>query len=534
MLLPGDGLIDARSGRRYSEAVQAPLMASETPLPNQFGRYQVVEELGSGAMGVVYLGVDPRLARPVAIKVMRDAELLEPKEREQFRARFQREAEAAGRISHPDIVQIYDVGPSYLVMEYLEGQTLTDALEASAGLTTRQVGSLVLRLADAIDFAHQHGIVHRDIKPGNIMLLNDGGVKVTDFGVARIESSTLTAAGAVLGSIRYMAPEQMMGEPVDARADIFSLGAMAYELLTGQAPYPGKTITEVVSMVVNGAHVPPLLVDSRLPEGLNAIFGRVLSASAAERYPRAMEFARQLYEVLQPVLDLEVHQEAAPPDPTEVDAVERTGSSRSGSLSGTTRSGSLSGSRPAETLLMNPVPSHQEGVLLLDSDPPGARVYIDGMPVGEAPLPGVDVTFGRHVLRLEIEGRDAVSTEVDVRRERPLKAITVTLPQLGSAEAELRPGQFVEFGPEVVPPRRIEGAAPVYPEAAREKGLQGAPVVELWISETGDVADVAIVESAGATLDGALLQAVTGWRFAPASLRGIPVSVRLTVQHLFR
>ena len=441
-------------------------MASETPLPGQFGRYHVVEELGSGAMGVVYLGVDPRLARPVAIKVMRDTELLEPKEREQFRARFQREAEAAGRISHPDIVQIYDVGPSYLVMEYLEGQTLTAALEASAGLTARQVGSLVLRLADAIDFAHQHGIVHRDIKPGNIMLLNDGGVKVTDFGVARIESSTLTAAGAVLGSIRYMAPEQMMGEPVDARADIFSLGAMAYELLTGQAPFPGKTITEVVSMVVNGAHVPPLLVDSRLPEGLNAVFGRVLSASAAERYPRAMDFARQLYQVLQPVLDLELHQQAAPPDPTEVDALERTG---------TARSGSLSGSRPAETLLMNPAPSHREGVLLLDSDPPGARVYIDGTPVGETPLPGVDVTFGRHVLRLEIEGRDAVSTEVDVRRERPLKAITVntTPARVRGGRATARAVRGVRSGRRPAAPHR--GRSARVPRGGKREGPPGRP-----------------------------------------------------------
>jgi TonB family protein len=135
---------------------------------------------------------------------------------------------------------------------------------------------------------------------------------------------------------------------------------------------------------------------------------------------------------------------------------------------------------------------------------------------------------------MEAEGREAVSTEIEVKRERPLKAVTCTLPAAGGGQAMVQPGQFVAFGPEVTPPRRISGAVPAYPEAARDRRLEGAPVVEVWVSETGDVIDVAILESAGAVLDEALLEAVATWRFSPASLRGVPVSLRLTVQHLFR
>src|SRR5688572_4948580 len=232
-------------------------MSSRQAAPTYFGRYQVLEELGSGAMGVVYLCVDPRLARPVAVKVLRESEVMSPEEREQYHARFRHEAEAAGRLNHPGIVQIYDVGPSYLVMEFLDGKSLAALLKGGVSFSVQRVCSLVLQVADAIDYAHKHGIVHRDVKPANIMLTDDGSLKVMDFGVARLDTSTLTVVGAVVGSVRYMAPEQMMGQKVDGRADVFSLAAVAYELLTGQPAFPGKTITEVVGKVIHGNYVPP-------------------------------------------------------------------------------------------------------------------------------------------------------------------------------------------------------------------------------------------------------------------------------------
>ncbi|HEX9709463.1 MAG TPA: serine/threonine-protein kinase, partial [Candidatus Thermoplasmatota archaeon] len=295
-------------------------MSSPGPLPTAFGRYQVLEELGAGAMGVVYLCVDPRLNRPVAIKVMRESEFMAPPEREQYEARFRHEAEAAGRLTHPDIVQVYDVGPSWMVMEFLEGQSLSQLLKRGERFSVRRVLDMVMRVADAVDYAHRHGIIHRDIKPANVMLTDDGGIKVMDFGVARLEHSTLTALGTVVGSVRYMAPEQMMGERVDGRADVFSVAAVAYELLTGRAPFPGKTITEVVSRVVHGAHVPPQKADVRLPAALNGVFARAFAPRPADRYARALDFARDLQAAAEPALDLQVAPgpEAAASSRTEV------------------------------------------------------------------------------------------------------------------------------------------------------------------------------------------------------------------------
>ena len=161
-------------------------------------------------------------------------------------------------------------------------------------------------------------------------------------------------------------------------------------------------------------------------------------------------------------------------------------------------------------------------------------MYLDGRPVGTTPVERVETSFGRHVLRIEAIGRDAVSAEVEVKREQPLKALSFTLPPPGKGTGSLRAGQFVAFGPGVAPPRRISGRLPVYPPAALERGMEGAPTVEIWIDENGRVMDVAIVESAGAMLDAALLEAVTAWTFRPANVNGTPVSVRLTLQHNFR
>jgi len=484
--------------------------------PDRFGRYQVLEEIGSGAMGVVYRCLDPALDRPVAVKVMRESEYLSPAEREVFEARFRREAEAAGGLHHPDIVRIYDVGPSFLVMELLDGQPLSTFLRGIR-LTVREACALVHRVAGAIEYAHCRGIVHRDVKPANVMIQGDGGVKVMDFGVARIESSNLTALGTVVGSVRYMSPEQMMGERVDARADIFSLGAVAYELLTGRAPFPGKTITDVVSRVVHGSHVPPRQVDDRLPEALNEVFARVFAPRPDDRYQCATRFSEELQAAAQPVLDLEVAMVAV--DAPITDPVGAPPTLRDVPVGDT-------------VLFGKPSPARQ-AVLLLDSDPPGARVYLDETLIGATPIASHDADFGRRVVRMELAGRRSASLEVELSPERPLQAVSLTLP-VDPPPEPVRPGQFVDFGPEVGAPRRVAGGPPAYPEAARARGLCGTPVVDVWIDERGEVADVAVAESAGAALDAALLEAVASWKFAPATLRGVPVAVRLTVRHEFR
>lgn len=552
-------------------------MTEAVSLPTSLGRYQVVEELGRGAMGIVYLGVDPVIARPVAIKVVRESEQMTPAEVEQFQARFRHEAEAAGRLSHPDIVQVYDIGSNYMVMEFVEGRPLSAVLREGTSFSVRQVVALVQRAADAIDYAHRNGIVHRDIKPGNVMLLGAGGLKVMDFGVARLDTSNLTAAGSVIGSVRYMAPEQMMGEKVDGRADVFSLAAVAYELLTAEPPFPGDTITDVVSRVVRGAHVPPCAVESRLPPACDNVFARAFAKRPVDRHARALDFARDLAEAARPALDVVIVHQAHAELPTDADATaeergdadtetqpaarslvpaaaagpqpeqaKATSATEAGvaEAAGSPEPDTLEGPlfevpepapvrATARTVIMELSRSRREGVLLLESDPSGAAAFVDGVRVGTTPVPEHELRFGSHEVRLEAPDCEPATIELELLPERPMRAITVTLAPARPQDGSLRPGQFVALGPEVHPPCRVAGALPAYPAAARERGLAGAPVAEVWIGPTGEVMDLAIVESAGAILDGALLEAVVQWRFTPARLRGVPVSTRITVQHYF-
>jgi TonB family protein len=475
--------------------------------PTHFGRYEVEGEIGVGSMGIVYRCRDPGLNRIVAVKVLRESQFLTPVERAQYEARFRHEAEAAGRLSHPQIVQIYDVGPSYLVMEHLEGRTLAALLLHGPRLSVGRACEIVGLVADAVDHAHRHGIVHRDIKPTNVMLLAGGGIKVMDFGVARLDSSTLTVLGTVVGSVRYMSPEQMMGERVDGRADVFSLAAVAYEMLTRQAPFPGKTVTEVVSRVVRGAHVPLREADARMPEVLNAVFARAFAPRPEDRHARATELARDLRAAASTVMELEVGGELA------------------------------AAGRPAEeepqeaTVFMSTEPSAgRQAVLLVESDPP-ADAEVDGRKGGRTPL-ALELSFGRHELRLSASGRDPLTHVIELTAERPFQALGVTLP--AAPPGETRVGELVAFGPGVVPPRRISGALPVYPEEAKGLGLEGVVEVELAIDVQGRGQGVTLRKSGGALLDEAMLRAVAGWRFAPASARGTPVQVRLLVRHLFR
>jgi TonB family protein len=485
-----------------------------------FGRYEVVEELGAGASGVVYLCVDPELTRPVAVKVLRPPPGAPASARDEYMARFQREAEAAGRLRHPGIVQVFDVGPDWLVMEYVEGRTLAHRLEKEGPLPAALVIRMVDEVAAALQFAHDHGIVHRDVKPANLMLDAEGGAKVMDFGIARVEASTLTSAGSVVGSIRYMSPEQMLGQTVDRRSDVFSLGAVAYEALTGRPPFSGRTVTEVVANVVHGRHVPPRSVDARLSAAVDKVFARVFAVDPAGRHPTAPDFARELEAALVSgtlAAGELVHDTTLVVAPTDT-IVESEEEVQAAAL------------LPA--VLRDRVPVRSGGVLMVHTDPPGAVIEIDGEEAGTTPgtLP---VPFGRHLLRLRRPGRQAVTQEVEVWPASALRMLSAALPPAEDGD-ELQPGQFVPFGPGVTAPRRLAGEAPAYPKAAEKRRLAGAPVVEAFVAHTGEVDDVTVVESAGAVLDKALVKAVQGWRFEPATVRGVPVSTRLTIQHVVK
>ena len=261
--------------------------------PKRFGRYEVQREIGEGAMGRVYRCFDPLMKRVVAVKTVKK-EFLTRDTREEYLRRFRREAQAAGRLSHPSIVSVFDVGEDYFVMEYLEGSTLQVILRDRGQIPADEAVRILTPLADALDYAHRSGIVHRDIKPGNVFVLADGRPKLMDFGVAHLESSSMTAQGHFFGSPSYMAPEQVSGGQVAAAADLFSLGVVAYEMITGHRPFEGASITAIMYRVVNEDPPAPRQWDFDLPPVYDDIFKRALSKNPAERYPDAAALVRAL------------------------------------------------------------------------------------------------------------------------------------------------------------------------------------------------------------------------------------------------
>ena len=275
--------------------------------PRQFGRFRVLDELGRGAMGVVWRAEDPALGRTVAIKTITLTGTDE--ERAHFEARFLQEARAAGGVGHPSIVTIYDVGRegdvAFMAMEILDGRELRDLIRGGS-LAPSEAVEIAARVAEALAAAHERGVIHRDVKPGNIMVLSDGRVKVMDFGIARLRDPDVkTATGMLLGSPRYMSPELVSGEPFDHRADIFSLGVVLYEMLTGVTPFSGDDLTQLMHQVVNAAVVPPSHVNRALPPVLDYILARALKKSPAERYGSAAEFASDLRDAIPDVLEAE-------------------------------------------------------------------------------------------------------------------------------------------------------------------------------------------------------------------------------------
>ncbi len=263
------------------------------------GRYEIVRELGRGAMGVVYLGRDPKINRVVAIKAIPLAEEFEAEDLDEAKARFFREAETAGRLNHPNIVTIYDVGEehdlAYIAMEFLEGEHLSGHVKPQHLLPMPVVVDLIARVADALGYAHRENVVHRDIKPANLMYDRAGDtLKITDFGIARLTDSSRTRTGIVLGTPSFMSPEQLEGKPVTGQSDLFSLGVTLYQLLTGQLPFRGSSMPKLMFAIANLAHAPVTQVRPELPEGLNQIIDMALAKNPADRFPTGAHMAQAL------------------------------------------------------------------------------------------------------------------------------------------------------------------------------------------------------------------------------------------------
>ncbi|MGF1615141.1 MAG: serine/threonine protein kinase [Gammaproteobacteria bacterium] len=274
-------------------------------LPATLGKFQVRRELGAGGMGVVYEGFDPAIGRRVALKVVQPSRLTQPEAAVEFLTRFRREAQAAGRLSHPNIVSVYEYGEeqpgvSFIAMEFVEGRELKDSFDKGERFPIPQVQRLMDQLLDALEYSHRHGVVHRDIKPANIIVLADGTLKVADFGIARLESSTLTQAGAAIGTPGYMSPEQFGGQTVDARSDLFSCGVVLYQLLTGERPFAGESFTTVMHKTLRENPLPPSELNVQVPHAFDSVVSKALAKRPEERFQTAAEFKAALLSVRSP------------------------------------------------------------------------------------------------------------------------------------------------------------------------------------------------------------------------------------------
>jgi serine/threonine-protein kinase len=269
-------------------------------LPATIGRYEILEEIGRGSMGVVYKARDPRIGRVVALKTIAFSFPLSAEEEKEFLQRFYHEAQVAGRLNHPNIVTIHDVGEkgpegeAYIAMEHVTGANLHDLLAGGGRLPMQQVAEVIERLAGALDYAHQNGVVHRDIKPANVLLADGMQPKILDFGIARLAAGGLTRPGKFFGTPNYMAPEQVTGIDVDGRADQFSLGVILYQLLTGEKPFAGDSVTAISYQVVNVDPPAPSKLNPSLRPAFDRIIRKVLSKHASDRYATCQELADDL------------------------------------------------------------------------------------------------------------------------------------------------------------------------------------------------------------------------------------------------
>src|SRR5690349_17176525 len=263
------------------------------------GRYEITGELGRGAMGVVYKATDPVIGRTVAVKTIKLSEEGTGMSRPELLNRFQTEARAAGLLTHPNIVVVFDAGEEdglyYITMELVEGRSLQSHLDGGQAFALPRVLRIMEQACSALQFAHERNVVHRDIKPANIMLTADDTVKITDFGTAKIlQFGTMQQTAHVMGTPSYMSPEQVKGKVVDGRCDIFSLGVMLYVLVSGKKPFPGQNITTVIYKIVNEEPVPPRQIDPMIHAGLSAVVMKALAKEPEQRYQTCREMLEDL------------------------------------------------------------------------------------------------------------------------------------------------------------------------------------------------------------------------------------------------
>jgi TonB family protein len=444
-----------------------------------FGRYEVTGFIGEGSMGRVYSAFDPLAKRTVAIKTLKP-EHLSGSDADEYRRRFHREAQAAGKLVHPNIITIFDVGDDYFVMELLEGTTLRALLAERERLELDEAIRILEPVSEAVDLAHSMGTIHRDIKPANIMILRDGRPKVMDFGVAHLTSGVITASGQFFGSPAYMAPEQIMRSEASSQSDLFSLAIVAYEMLTGRKPFEGDSITAILYSVVNVEQPPPTEWNAQLPHFLDDVFRCALSKDPAVRFPGARAFVaalrgdhgstEDLLTLIAPTPPLVAPLPAVPAVAAVPVGLDQNGPAVEGKRRATDETIDLSD--PSRGWSAWPRPGSWRtglvvpGILVaavglawrfdlarrpkvlppppgiaVTTEPVSASVWLDGVKMGEAPIYITNLEPGVHAVKVGREGYSSAEVKLEVPADGPPVPMRFTLqPVKMSGNPQPQPG----------------------------------------------------------------------------------------------
>lgn len=519
------------------------------------GPYRVDTELGRGAMGIVFRCFDPAIGRAVAIKVIRASQFATVSERAELKLRFAREATAAGRLSHPNIVTVHQLSEQadlqYLVLELVEGWSLEKALSDGTPLDRNRSISILSQVADALDYAHGEGVVHRDVKPANILIRPDGKVKITDFGIARISCQTVTRTGFTMGTPAYMAPEQIMSARVNGRADQFSLAAIAYQMLSGRRPFVAETDPGLILKIVSEEAQPLHELDHSFPPHASDVLRKGMAKDPDQRFATCAEFVKNLAD------SLDKRTAAAPPVPVPAPilvSVPEFASPASVNAKTWAYRWAISVGAAAFVILALSVGTK---VFRRQEQHPGLpRTSEEGRVQAEHPArPAAEDPVSPAAAPSAVDSRSARKTDTPTVALPPsakgTEAAAAPLPPQASPKPAARTNTHTASQPSVsspktperqegMPPQRIpvDGSLqaanlinqvkPVYPPIAKQAGISGTVELRAVIGTDGHVADLKVI-SGHPLLREAAVNAVKEWVYRPTLLGGKPVAITTTI-----
>ena len=559
--------------------------AADQPPVSKIGRYLIVRELGRGAMGIVYEAIDPVIQRKVALKTIRFDRFSSGEELAELQTRFLHEAQAAGGLSHPNIVTIYDVGidqdATFLAMEFIEGSSLEHLISTKRKWPIETVVAMVSKIGEALEYAHEKGIIHRDVKPANILVDHAGRPRIVDFGIARLASSTMTRTSMTLGTPSYMAPEQIAGQKVDKRADIFSLGVILYEMLTYQKPFTGSDVTTIIFKIMQQDPPLPRAIEREIPRGLEYVIMKSLSKSLENRYQSCREFNADLadykkYENWETPKTAEGGAAAviASPPAGTIPAVSTAASSpperASGDAAGKELTDTVTIRKPsalAASAAASTTTSKKRNRIALAAVAGGIIIIAAAFLLfgpSRTPKPrddgGVPVTTveqkpappyaGAATPKTEPAAKDAAVTKPEAGDLKPQPADAGGAQKTGApaeATAAKTGAEAPPRGANPAPPKPapasgggsqssekpespvriytiakiLKRVEPVYPDKARKDKIEGLIVLEVTVDREGRVTNAKVLRSIPA-LDQAAIQAVMQWRYEPQIIRGRP------------